>query len=509
MKLVSKIALQCLLISALSAPVIANPLKVKHLGTYGLANYKKGAAEIVAYHVLSQRLFVTNSADNTIDILNIRDPRNIKKFTSISLKQYGKSPNSVAAGKDIIAVAMENANKQKPGSVIIFDKDGKYKTSVIVGDLPDMVAITPNQKYILVANEGEPSKDYKIDPEGTVSIIKISDMSVRTVSFSHLTKKDFGVGAHFPSPKGTTLGQDVEPEYITVSDDSLRAYVSLQENNSIAVLDIENAKLKKVFGLGYKDYSKNPIDVNDKDLKTELKKWPIRGLFQPDGIATFKYEGKQFIVTANEGDSRDYPGYSEEVRVKKLKLDPKVFPNAKELQSEKNLGRLKATKAHGDFNNDGLIEQITVFGGRSFSIFSADGKMIFDSGSQFSEILSKKYPTWFNSQGQEKNFDNRSDDKGIEPEGVALGKINGNLYAFIGLERMGGIMVYDITDPYNPKYNTYFHHSNPKGDVKKKSAGDVAPEGIIFIDKASSPTGRSLIVTANEKSGTTTIFQVE
>jgi hypothetical protein len=498
-----------MLLGVTAGLVLADGFEAKVVGSYGVEAYRKAAAEIVVHDPVGQRLYVVNGADNAIDILDMKDPAALKKIKSIPLSQYGKNVNSVAVRGDVVVAAVEADPKQEPGKLVVFDRDGNNPKVVTVGALPDMVTITSDGAYALVANEGEPSKDYKNDPEGTVSIVKLADLSVRTVTFGHLKRSDFGAGAHFPSPAGTTLAQDVEPEYIALSRDNKTAFVALQEANSIAVIDIETAKVTKVFALGYKDWSKHAIDVSDRDGGINLKTWPAKSLYQPDTIATFEHEGQTYIVTANEGDSRDYPGYSEEARVADLTLDEKVFPNAKELQDKKALGRLKVTKAHGDKDGDGKYEEIVGYGGRSFSIWKPDGTLVYDSGNEFSTILSKMHPTWFNSQGQVKNFDSRSDDKGVEPEGLAIGTVKGKRYAFIGLERMSGIIAYDISNPVAPKFSSFFHNGKPDGDPKAKSAGDIAPEGLAFVEASKSPTGHALLVTANEVSGTTTVFELK
>ncbi len=492
------------------APVAAQAqLKVEKLGTYETKVFDEGAAEIVAYDAKNKRLFIVNGNDKVIDVIDFSNPREMKKIKSISLSEYGKTANSVAVHGDMVAVAVEANDKQANGMLVVLDLDGKLISKTEVGALPDMVTFTPDGNHILVANEGEPSDDFKNDPEGSVSIASIKDGTFKTVTFGEITREMLGDSAHFPSPEGTSVAQDLEPEYIAVSGDSKTAYVTFQENNAMAVIDIATGKITKAFGLGLKDWTKFKFDVTDKDGATNLQSWPVKSMYQPDAIASFEHNGEVFIVTANEGDARDYDGYSEETRVAKLKLDPEKFPNAKELQDEKALGRLKTTTAKGDTDGDGDHDEIFAYGGRSFSIFKADGTMVYDSGDEFTQILSKRYPTWFNSEGQEGNFDNRSDDKGTEPEGVDIGTVNGKRYAFIGLERMGGIMVYDISNPAAPKFETYILNANPKGDAEKGTAGDVAPEGLKFIAADKSPTGNAILVVANEVSGSTTAFELK
>ncbi len=487
-------------------------LKVSVLGSYQTNVFDEGAAEIVAHDPKTQRLFIANGNDKTIDIVDFSNPANMKLIKQVALAEFGKAANSVAVSGDMIIAAVEKDDKQANGVLVMMDADGNAKGTVEVGALPDMVAVSPDGKYAVVANEGEPNDDYTNDPEGTVSIVTLADKSVRTVRFTGLDADAFGPSAHFPSPEGTTVAQDLEPEYVAISGDSTTAFVSMQENNAMAVIDLASGEIKATFGLGLKDWTNLQFDVTDKDKASNLGPWPVKSMYQPDAIAAFEHDGETYIVTANEGDAREYegePGYVEETRVGKLKLDADKFPNAADLQNDLQLGRLKTTLAKGDTDGDGDHDEIYAFGGRSFSIYAADGTQVFDSGDAFTRILSKAHPTWFNSEGQESNFDVRSDDKGVEPEGVALGTIADKRYAFIGLERMGGIMVYDITDPKAPTYVTYILNADPKGDAEKNTAGDVAPEGLTFVAAENSPTGNALLVVANEVSGSTTAFELK
>ncbi|MGI9526613.1 MAG: choice-of-anchor I domain-containing protein [Weeksellaceae bacterium] len=237
------------------------------------------------------------------------------------------------------------------------------------------------------------------------------------------------------------------------------------------------------------------FDASNKDDKINITSHPTYGMFMPDAIASYEVNGINYIVTANEGDARDYDGYSEEVRVKKLKLNPAYFPNADELQKDENLGRLKTTKANGDLDGDGTFEQIFSYGGRSFSIFDEYGNLVYDSANEFALTVADAEPALFNQD--EGDFDDRSDDKGVEPEAIAIGKIDNKTYAFIGLERQNGIMVYDITSPWSPEFITYYNNDT-----------DVAPEIIKFLDKDTSPNGTPMLLVGYEVSGTMGIIQV-
>ena len=259
--------------------------------------------------------------------------------------------------------------------------------------------------------------------------------------------------------------------------------------------------------LGIISTRSNGLDASNRDDAINITHWPVRGLYQPDAIATFESRGEMFLITANEGDARDYEYFSEEARVADLVLDPSVFDTA--LQADDQLGRLKTTTVSGDADGDGQHEAIFKYGARSFSIWTPDGQLVFDSGDDFERITAEQIPNDFNSTNDENDsFDARSDDKGPEPEGLAIGKIDGQIYAFIGLERVGGIMVYNVTDPYAPTFVQYINNRNFVGDPEAGTAGDLGPEGLLFINAIDSPTGTPLLVVGNEVSGTTTIFRI-
>ncbi|MBR8829171.1 MAG: choice-of-anchor I family protein [Gomphosphaeria aponina SAG 52.96 = DSM 107014] len=264
----------------------------------------------------------------------------------------------------------------------------------------------------------------------------------------------------------------------------------------------------------------NALDASNEDGGINIRNFPVFGMYQPDAIASYEIDGETYIVTANEGDSRDYDGFSEEERVADLALDPNIFPNASELQQENQLGALTVTNTLGK-NSEGKYEKLYAFGARSFSIWDTEGNLIFDSGDQFERIIAEDLPDFFNSTNDDNDsFDNRSDDKGPEPEGVTLGVIDGQTYAFIGLERVGGIMIYNVTNPTAPEFVQYVNNRNfvdENGEFievqledgsTNPDTGDLGPEGLIFISAEDSPNGKDLVVVANEVSGTTSIFEI-
>ncbi|MDA0866966.1 MAG: choice-of-anchor I family protein [Cyanobacteria bacterium] len=512
-----------LLLGALAAP--AEAISLKPIGTYESGAFDEGAAEISAFAPGVNRLFVTTANANTIDVLDLSDPTAISKLFQIDLSPYGGGINSVAynsADGGYIAAAVESDPAQDPGKVVFFDLDGIFQNALTVGALPDMVTFTPDGSKLLVANEGEPSgyEAGDVDPEGSVSIIDVSggvlgltdaDVNFATFNAFDSQKQDLiDAGVRIFGP-GASVSQDLEPEYIAVSEDGKTAYVSLQENNAIAILNLETGEFEEIVPLGFKDHNTagNGLDASDRDDAINIANHPVLGMYQPDAIATYTVGGQTYIVTANEGDAREYDGFAEEERVKDLDLADTFGSEAEResLQADEAIGRLTVTTTLGE-NADGEYEALYAFGTRSFSIWDEDGNLVWDSGDQFEQKLAALLPDDFNATNDENDsFDNRSDNKGPEPEGVTIGAIGGKVFAFIGLERIGGVMVYDVTDPTNPVFATYTNNRDFSGDAEAGTAGDLGPEGLIFISREDSPTGQNLVVVTNEISGTTTVYK--
>jgi hypothetical protein len=509
-----------------STPAVG--VSVKFLGRHSTGSFDKGAAEIVAYDDSTKRVFVVNSGAATVDVLDIQNPAlptlvsTIAVSASDPLKTLG-SANSVAVAQGILAVAIEAAPKTDPGLVAFYDTESlSLLGTVTVGALPDMLVFTPDGSKLLVANEGEPSDDYLVDPEGSVSIITVpaglaTPAAVQSVSFASLNGDAAALRAQGVRIFGlnATVAQDFEPEYISVSADGARAWVTLQEANALAIIDVAAGTVQKIVPLGYKNHSLigNELDVSDQDGAINIKNWPVFGMYQPDAIAAYQVAGRTFLVTANEGDVREWTGYAEPARLGSAGyvLDPTRFPDAATLKLNTNLGRLNVTKATGDTDNDGDYDAIYAFGARSFSVWTDAGALIYDSGNDLELRTAKRLPGNFNSTSTANNFDNRSDDKGPEPEAVTIGYVGGTPFAFIGLERVGGFIVYDLTLPEAPRFVSYVNTRDFSTTLPADlaTAGDLAPECSVFIAAEKSPNGKPLLVVGNETSGTTALFELE
>ncbi|ODA27892.1 hypothetical protein A6X21_15200 [Planctopirus hydrillae] len=480
------------------------------------------ATEITAFDPSTRQLFVVNVEDQAIDVLDLSQPALPVRVDQIYVSALG-IPTSVSAraGRVVASVAAED--RRQRGHVVLIDPARrKIIHQIEVGYEPDCVALTNDGKLLVVANEGSPNENYDFDPEGTISLIEIPD-DLAQIANAEITTIDFrrynddpekmGPGVRIFGPQAT-VAQDLEPEYITISADSQRAWVSLQENNAIATIDLEQKSLISVQGLGYKDHSQpgNGFDASDRDQAINIRPWPVKGLYQPDGLANFVSHGKRYLVTANDGKDRDYEGFSERAMVSDLQLDPRRFPQATELQKPENLGRLRVSKTTGDLNGNGLIDELHAFGGRSFSIWDEQFHQVFDSGDQFESIVASQQPHDFNSDHEKREFDSRSAAKGPEPESVVVTEIGTKKIAIIGLERQSGLMVYDVTNPAKPVFEQFLStrsESTPSDIVSPTGhEGDLGPEGLLVIPAQDSPTKTPLLVVANEISNTTVIYEI-
>lgn len=472
-----------------------------------------GAAEISAFCEKTKKLFVVNnsSGNNRIDVIDFSDPLHPVYLANIPVAIYGGLVNSVDVKKGKLAAAIEAVPKTNPGKVVVFEtSDYQFVREITVGALPDMVTFSPDGKLILTANEGEPSSDYSIDPPGTVSIIDVQHgYSVTTLDFSSFASQEVSLlsqGLRKFGP-GASFAQDMEPEYVTVSSDSRTAWVTLQENNGIARIDLRRRAITEIFPLGFKNYNtaQNAIDPSDRPLGTlQFNPWPVKGVYMPDAIAVLEKKTDNedsgddrvsvsersdevpYLFTANEGDAREYSTFAEEIRIgaSGVLLDPVIFPDAATLKLQQNLGRLNITSTLGKNAGTGRYESLYSFGARSFSIWNGNtGMQLFDSKNELEQkaVLAGYYD------------DDRSDSKGVEPEGIAIGKVGKRLLVFVGMERADAVAIYDVTNPLLP----VFLQILPTGD---------APEGILFIGAKESPNKRSLLVVSSENDGVIRVY---
>ncbi|MNO27603.1 Endo-1,4-beta-xylanase A precursor [compost metagenome] len=508
-----------------AGPVTPDLLRITKIGGYavGVTNKDGGVAEIVKFNRDNGKFYLVNGSSHpaTVDIVNLKDASNPQKEYSINVEQLSEVDGFIygdLTSIDIntvtkkIAVAIQEEDAMKNGKVLVLDYDGKLLASYEAGVQPDMVKYTDDGRYILTADEAEPRTTVG-DPEGSVTIIDTLKNSSNQVKFDNPDVIDDLVhirGVADPVTKQITgkgekkdAVRDLEPEFVVLSDDQTIAYVALQENNAIATIDIASNKVLWVKGLGFKDLS---IDTNALDLvkdnKVKLENVPFFGTYMPDGIDQYTVGGKTYLFTANEGDATEWDSKVNVSTVKKMKGSLKPDSDAAKFLNE-NKDKYDSVEVMSDMGNNGIY----LYGGRSFSIWEADSmKQVYDSGSDFEKITGERLPEYFNASNSNTTMDNRSTKKGPEPEYVKVGKVGQKALAFIGLERIGGLMTYDVTNPMQPSFVNYINtrEFTPANTIET----DTGPEGIEFIPATSSPTGLPLVLVANEVGGTVAIYQL-
>ena len=498
------------------APVPSNQITLNYIGSFDPSGNNNSSTEIVVHDPATQRLFTISSITDVFDIINFSNPAAPTVVNTINMAPYG-GITSIAVKNGIIAAASPNTNPQQNGSVVFFDINGNFLKQVTVGALPDMITFSPDGTKVITANEGEPNDAYTVDPEGTISIIDISggvgnltQTNVTTLNFNAFDSQLASLTATGLRKVRTnnTLSQDLEPEYVTVSADSQKAWVTLQENNAVAEINLATKTITGIWGLGKKDMSLpgNGFDASDNNGEVLIANWPVKAYFIPDAVQNYNVGGTNYIITANEGDEKDLGGFSERTTVgaSGYTLDTALFPQSAILKASYNLGRFRVSNATGNTDGDADFEEISALGARSFSIFNADTKQIvYDSGDRFERYIAKNHPLIFNADNEANGAKNRSRAKGPEPEGVALGTINGQTFAFITLERTGGVMVYNVTDPNNPTFTDYKNSRSTSA-----FGGDNGPEGITYIAPENTTTGKGYVVVANEISGTLSMYEI-
>lgn len=493
----------------------------------GTMNADGGALEIVDYNTKNGYAYAVSGVNGTIIAVKISDIAegdtvadlagtsfdvSVLVNTGLEGFTYG-DVTSVAVSPDgtKLAAAVQHADYDKNGAVAIFscNEDGSLTNPQLipVGVQPDMVTYTPDGSKILTANEGEPRQGYatgNVDPQGTVSVIKTADNTVTTADFTAYDAAENRaalVNAGVVLKKDAAPSADLEPEYITTTDTT--AYVTLQEANAVAALDLATGRFTGVYPLGTVDYSAVAIDLDKQDKAADCGYTPanyadVLGLRMPDGIASYVIGSKTYIITANEGDSREWGVegtdnyYTNE--------DSKKLTSTTGTQTGKKVTFLDSTKC------DGLTAGKTyLYGTRSYSIFEATAaglNLVYDSANDFEKLTAQYLPQYFNSSNDEVGIDDRSNKKGPEAESVTVGQVGDKTYAYVTLERIGGVMVYDITNPAAPVFQNYMNSRDFSADIK----GDDSPEGIHFVPATDS--SKAMLLAACEVSGTLAVYEL-
>jgi len=517
----------CLLAVALSEQPPAG-VRFELVGRHGTGHFDMSTSEVPAWHAASRRLFVVNAAEG-LDIIDIAEPAALRRIAV--RRQVGAT--SVAVHGDLVAWAVAGSAPGARGLVRLLDGDGRDRARLAVGFGPDMVTFTPDGTKLLVACEGEcpapsagASTGTLVDPHGTVAIIDLAD-GIGTATVTELGFDAFEVqrsalierGLRVVSP-GRSLAEDLEPEYIAMAPDGRHAFVTLQENNAIAVIDLERREVRSIEPLGFRDCSRPGMGIDAVvDGVGDPRPVPVLAMYQPDAIVAFDHDGVTWLVTANEGEARE-GSFNEAITWRQamaMRNGTASLAREPEPWGELLVSCVPAPASAGG----GLC----AFGTRSVSLWRFDPEtsrisLAWDSGEAIERLIAERTPALFNADHRRgPNVDARSLSKGPEPEGLALATISGRRLVFVAFERSGGVMALDLTDPARPSFVGRFDSRDPLVDLSVdldrygipdhwESAGDLGPEAMTFIPSASSPTGEDLLVVCNEVSGTTTILRV-
>ena len=495
----------------------------------GMTNADGGVMEIVDYNTVTGWAYAVNGHTGNLTAIAVKDMADSESVdlldgNDIDVKSiveancegftYGDMTSvAVSADGTKLAAAVQAEGYADNGRVAVFtcNADGTltFEQAYETGVQPDMVTFTPDDSRILTANEGEPREGYAdgaVDPAGSVTVITVADGTAVNVDFTAYDSNEERqklIDAGIVMKKDTIPSEDLEPEYIAAGNDT--AYVTLQEANAIAVIDLGSLKVTGIYSAGYEDYSTTAVDIDKKDEAYNPAVYEsLRGIRMPDGVALYSVDGVDYIVTANEGDSREWGDY--------LNEDERDFGDGQTSPSGKitaeNSGLTGKVVFFDSSDYDGLDSGLDyVFGGRSFTVFRADESgltEIYDSGSDFEAKTAEYIPENFNCSNDDKSLDDRSGKKGPESESITVGTVGERTYAFIGLERVGGVMVYDITDPAETVYVNYINSRDFSEDI----AGDDSPEGLCFIPAADSADGNAYLLAACEVSGTVAAYEL-
>jgi hypothetical protein len=490
--------------------------------------------EIVSYS--NGQILTTNSGNGSHSIQSYSLGSNGALSSGISIdlaSTFGGAANissisSVLAdsrGFGVASVIPTGKTSTDLGRIAIFNSStGSILKTLDVGYHPDSVTITPDGSKLIITNEGEfvstaaeatfarPGSISVVDLSGVTSVDNVSNLTSSNVATYDFSAANLATGVSLTGIRdntfaannsGTTaLMANIEPEYTTASN--TKAFLTLQENNAIATFDFATGKFEKISSLGSITQT---IDASDRDGASNGKSVNIndvvKGLPMPDTITQFSRGGSTFLVTVNEGDAR--PDDVDIARANTAGLVDTTDGGSGDLYyagdvGNTGIGRLNILKDMGNLDGDAGIEDPTMMGTRSFSIWNASTQeRVFDSASMIEQYVAANDPTTFNmNDGLTTKYDERSDDKGPEPEALAFGTIGGRDYVFVGAERQNGIFQFDITDFGNVSITSYFNTASSTAD---SGGAFISPESIAFLNAANNPTGQNLLVVGYEGTG--------
>lgn len=462
-----------------------------------LGELKLEDVEISTYLPEFKKAFaIGGSSLYEIDLSSPEDPKLLSKI-DLPLKA-----SSITSHNNSMAISFPGEGKESLIHLYTFSDSLVLNRELKTCSNLDMITFTPNGEFIVGACEGTPRDDFKIDPEGGILLLSMKSLnnSPEILRFNHLDSlKLLANGVRKSGP--SSFFASLEPEYVTISEDSKKAWVSLQENNAMAKVDLKKKEITDIFPLGALDHRlpENAIVISSKK-EIKRKPLPVLGLRQPDGIAYYSFGDNPYILTANEGADMDYSVWKDGVKWEKRLEGEKLDPSKVSLTSFQDSKKFKLAKDECIRNKKGECVAFYSFGSRSISIFDGkSGKLLWDSGNLLEKKMEVVAPSYFNwnSKKNKVKVNARSSSKGIEPENVTIGQIGSKMYAFVALERMSGIAVFQLFNQKMPQYRGYYMNPEHRG-----------PEGLFFVSAEKSPIKKPLLIVCYEYSGTFSVYQI-
>ncbi|XP_030843548.1 mesenchyme-specific cell surface glycoprotein-like [Strongylocentrotus purpuratus] len=549
---VSCIATLLVLLPVVSAVVTLRPVSTIYLpysynGEEGLYGIDAGAVEQTGYDSATKIGY--SAGDNYIHITDWSDvttPTILERFA------VDTTCNDIETCGDFVGFVLEGPRKTDDGTLHVYslyDKasgDWTKLHEISLGSKPDMLHFSHDCRTIVVANEGEAAQNADqtefINREGSISIIRLSvdgstfkSTLLNFTQFNDRSDEYVARGVRYPyhgelDGANDTFAQNLEPEYITYNYDDTKAFVGLQENNAIAVVDLLADEIEDIYPLGEKSWLNLDLDASDRDDGIIFRRNDIFSIYQPDSIKYFEVDGVGYIITTNEGEFLEYElgneEWAEDQRGNDFKAGDfaETFDNEliAKLDDDDILGRLGFSKVDG-LDSSGKFEKLYFFGARGFSIFRAsDIALVYDSGDEVAKIIAKFYPDVFSTdtntddpanETPEDLFDKRSDNQGPECESVEIGELGGRRIIFVGIDRTSAILVYslesgEVVPTFESVYRAGGRNDTFQNLLDDRNLGDLDPDDLKFIPASASVTGVPMLMVTSSVSGTVSLYEV-
>ena len=268
-------------------------------------------AEISTVSKDGKTLIHTDALAQRIGFIDISDPNAPKGLGTMDLKAQGHTkdePTSVAVYGDYLLVVIDETGgdfTNPKGRVdIVRISDRTRISSIDLKGQPDSIAISPagapGKPKAAIAMENQRDEELNDGnlpqlPTGFVQTIDLSgdakDWKATPIRF----EDDNGKRLDAVQKAGLDTPEDLEPEYVSINGKNQLA-VTLQENNGVAIIDLQTNRITNVFSAGSAEVK--GVDTKSDKLINPTDTLPATPR-EPDAIA---WIDDNHVATANEGD---------------------------------------------------------------------------------------------------------------------------------------------------------------------------------------------------------------